>query len=157
MSHRNDLDEQGISDGRNNIGSTMFAYVLLLKSNVSASLRCLNILRYLVRSYVTRPTMTRAMTERPANTPRPIGRTESFFPGMVNDPPSFDCKSPATIVEVEDVATGPCWTMVVAGSGVGAGSWGGGSWAGDVVGAGGSVVMGALVVVVLEGDAGVSV
>lgn len=50
---------------------------------VSASLRCLNALRYFVRSYVTRPTTMRAITEIPANTPRPIGRTESFFPGIV--------------------------------------------------------------------------
>lgn len=41
-------------------------------------------LRYLVRSYVTNPTTIRAITEIPAKTPRPIGRTESFFPGSVN-------------------------------------------------------------------------
>jgi len=50
----------------------------------SASLRCLNALRYFVRSYVTRPTTIRAITETPANTPKPIGRTDSFFPGSVN-------------------------------------------------------------------------
>jgi len=38
----------------------------------------------LVRSYVTRPTTIRAITEMPANTPRPIGSTDSFFPGSVN-------------------------------------------------------------------------
>jgi len=47
----------------------------------SASLRCLNALRYLVLSYVTRPTTIRAITEIPANTPRPIGSTESCWPG----------------------------------------------------------------------------
>lgn len=40
-------------------------------------------MRYLVRSYVTSPTTMSAITEIPANTPRPMGRTESFFPGMV--------------------------------------------------------------------------
>lgn len=49
----------------------------------SASFRCLNALRYFVRSYVTRPTTIRAITETPANTPRPIGRTDNFFPGSV--------------------------------------------------------------------------
>jgi len=53
---------------------------------LSASFRCLNALRYLVRSYVTNPTTIRAMTEIPANTPRPMGRTESFFPGRVKAP-----------------------------------------------------------------------
>lgn len=28
----------------------------------------------------------RAMTEIPANTPKPIGRTETFFPGVVKAP-----------------------------------------------------------------------
>jgi len=50
----------------------------------SASFRCLNALRYFVRSYVTRPTTMRAITETPANTPRPMGRTDSLFPGSVN-------------------------------------------------------------------------
>jgi len=49
----------------------------------SASLRCLKALRYLVLSYVTRPTTINAMTETPANTPRPTGNTESFVPGRV--------------------------------------------------------------------------
>lgn len=40
-------------------------------------------MRYFVRSYVTRPTTIRAMTEIPAKTPRPIGRTDNFFPGML--------------------------------------------------------------------------
>jgi len=54
--------------------------------------------------------MISAMTERPANTPRPIGRTESFFPGMVT-PPAGDCKAPAAVAEAkdpEDEDTGFC-------------------------------------------------
>ena len=43
-------------------------------------------LRYLVRSYVTNPTTIKAMTEIPAKTPRPIGRTDNFFPGNSNAP-----------------------------------------------------------------------
>jgi hypothetical protein len=42
--------------------------------------------RYLVRSYVTNPTTIRAITEIPAKTPRPIGRTDNFFPGSWNAP-----------------------------------------------------------------------
>lgn len=38
-------------------------------------------MRYFVLSYVTRPTTINAMTDIPANTPRPIGRTSSFRPG----------------------------------------------------------------------------
>ena len=38
-------------------------------------------LRCFVRSYVTIPTTNKAMTETPANTPKPIGSTSSFFPG----------------------------------------------------------------------------
>lgn len=34
-----------------------------------------------MRSYVTNPTTIKAMTEIPAKTPRPIGRTDSFLPG----------------------------------------------------------------------------
>jgi len=30
---------------------------------------------------VTNPTTIKAMTEIPAKTPRPIGRTDNFFPG----------------------------------------------------------------------------
>jgi len=51
----------------------------------SASFRCLNALRYFVRSYVTSPTIIRAMTEIPANTPSPIGRTDRCFPGRLNE------------------------------------------------------------------------
>ena len=43
-------------------------------------------LRYLVRSYVTNPTTIKAITEIPAKTPRPMGRTDSFFPGNSNAP-----------------------------------------------------------------------
>lgn len=66
---------------------------------LSASFRCLNALRYLVRSYVTNPTTIKAMTEIPANTPRPMGRTESFFPGRVKAAPAADadaCSAAAT-------------------------------------------------------------
>jgi len=34
-----------------------------------------------VRSYVTNPTTIKAITDIPAKTPRPIGRTDNFFPG----------------------------------------------------------------------------
>jgi len=47
----------------------------------SASFRALNALRYLVRSYVTSPTTIKAMTEIPANTPKPMGKTCSVCPG----------------------------------------------------------------------------
>jgi len=50
----------------------------------SASFRCLNALRYLVRSYVTKPTTMRAITEMPAKTPKPMGSTEIDFPGTEN-------------------------------------------------------------------------
>lgn len=40
-------------------------------------------MRYFVRSYVTSPTTIRAITDIPANTPRPIGKTDNFFPGSV--------------------------------------------------------------------------
>lgn len=49
----------------------------------SASFLCLNALRYLVLSYVTKPTTMSAMTEIPANTPRPMGSTDMFLPGRV--------------------------------------------------------------------------
>ncbi len=39
-------------------------------------------LRYFVRSYVTKPTTINAITKMPAKIPRPIGRTEIFFPGI---------------------------------------------------------------------------
>jgi len=41
-------------------------------------------LRYFVRSYVTNPTTIKAMTDIPAKTPRPMGRTDSFCPGSSN-------------------------------------------------------------------------
>lgn len=50
----------------------------------SASFRCLNALRYFVRSYVTNPTTIKAITDMPAKTPRPMGRTESVLPGNWN-------------------------------------------------------------------------
>ena len=39
---------------------------------------------YLVLSYVTKPTTIKAITEIPANTARPMGKTESCFPGIWN-------------------------------------------------------------------------
>lgn len=41
-------------------------------------------MRYLVRSYVTNPTTINAITEIPAKTPSPIGRTDNVFPGSWN-------------------------------------------------------------------------
>ena len=38
-------------------------------------------LRCFVRSYVTIPTTINAITETPANTPKPMGNTSNFFPG----------------------------------------------------------------------------
>lgn len=49
----------------------------------SANFLCLNAFLYFVLSYVTSPTTISAITEIPANTPKPMGRTESFFPGIV--------------------------------------------------------------------------
>ena len=43
---------------------------------------CKRTLRYFVRSYVTKPTTINAITDMPANIPRPIGSTEIFFPGI---------------------------------------------------------------------------
>jgi len=48
----------------------------------SAKRRCLNARRYLVRSYVTRPTTMSAITVIPAKTPKPIGKTCSDRPGI---------------------------------------------------------------------------
>lgn len=53
-------------------------------------------LRYFVRSYVTKPTTINAMTDMPANIPRPIGSTEIFFPGI--------WKADAALVDGEAVA-----------------------------------------------------
>lgn len=50
----------------------------------SASLRWRKRFRYFVLSYVTNPTTISAMTEIPANTPSPMGKTESFLPGISN-------------------------------------------------------------------------
>lgn len=38
----------------------------------------------MVLSYVTKPTTIKAITEIPANTARPMGKTESCFPGIWN-------------------------------------------------------------------------
>ena len=53
-------------------------------------------LRYFVRSYVTKPTTINAITDMPANMPRPIGSTEIFFPGI--------WKADAALVDGEAVA-----------------------------------------------------
>jgi hypothetical protein len=60
-------------------------------------------LRYFVRSYVTRPTTIRAITEIPAKTPRPMGRTESFFPGTAKFDDD-DCSAAAAVPDPEDEA-----------------------------------------------------
>jgi hypothetical protein len=51
---------------------------------------------------VTRPTTIRAITEMPANTPRPIGRTDSFFPGSVKA--AWEEEELAAAAETEDAA-----------------------------------------------------
>lgn len=71
----------------------------------SASLRCLNALRYLVLSYVTRPTTISAMTEMPANTPNPIGRTEIFLPG--NSKGAVDAEGAESAADVPAAAAAP--------------------------------------------------
>jgi len=50
----------------------------------SANRRCRKALRYFVLSYVTKPTTIKAITTMPANTPRPMGRTDKFLPGIWN-------------------------------------------------------------------------
>jgi len=65
----------------------------------------------LVRSYVTRPTTISAITEIPANTPSPIGRTSSFFPGSVNG--VAEAEASAAAAEAEVGAT-ICWPAAVA-------------------------------------------
>lgn len=57
-------------------------------------------LRYLVRSYVTRPTTIKAITEIPAKTPRPMGNTWSCWPGSEKgvDVALADCSAPALAV-----------------------------------------------------------
>lgn len=69
-------------------------------------------MRYFVRSYVTSPTTIRAITEIPANTPRPIGRTDRCFPGSVKEPSDeFDDEVASAAA---DAATGTGDVVVVA-------------------------------------------
>ena len=70
-------------------------------------------LRYLVRSYVTRPTTMSAMTEIPANTPRPMGRTESWVPGSWNLAAALDDAESAADVAVEVLSSPATETAVV--------------------------------------------
>lgn len=73
---------------------------------------------------MTSPTTIRAMTDMPANTPRPIGRTDSFFPGM-EKLPLVVCWAAAAVGEpgVEEVlAVVPVVVVgATAASGVGVG------------------------------------
>jgi hypothetical protein len=61
---------------------------------------------------VTIPTTTSAITETPANTPKPIGRTSSFFPGGLKDVDTAPAFSALTVgvtvgdVELEDWVKG---------------------------------------------------
>jgi len=55
----------------------------------------------LVRSYVTSPTTIKAITEIPAKTARPIGRTDSFWPGSVNAGVLVAAESAADVPEAE--------------------------------------------------------
>jgi hypothetical protein len=76
----------------------------------SASFRCLNALRYLVRSYVTNPTTMRAITDIPANTANPMGRTERCLPGSMNVAAEDDDAAAADGVDptpVPDCAAAP--------------------------------------------------
>jgi hypothetical protein len=68
---------------------------------LSANFLCLNAFLYLVLSYVTNPTTINAITEIPANTPRPMGRTLSFFPGRVKA--AWDVELAAAAVAEEGV------------------------------------------------------
>jgi len=56
-----------------------------------------------VRSYVTKPTTIRAITEIPANTPRPMGKTESFLPGMAKAAVDADSLAAAAVPEAAPV------------------------------------------------------
>lgn len=49
---------------------------------------------------MTRPTTIKAITEIPAKTARPIGRTESFWPGSTNAAVLVDAESAADVAEV---------------------------------------------------------
>lgn len=66
-------------------------------------------LRYLVRSYVTKPTTMRAITDIPANTPRPIGNTDNLVPG--------NWKAAALVEVVESAAEVPEGELAAAAAG----------------------------------------
>jgi len=98
----------------------------------SARFRCLKAFRYFVRSYVTNPTIISAITDMPANTPSPIGSTESFFP-----PTLYGMEVPSDALEVSVVDV---WTAAAGLSGgvePGSGSGGGCVCAGDAGGGAG--------------------
>jgi len=76
----------------------------------SASFRALNALRYLVRSYVTSPTTIKAMTEIPANTPKPIGKTCSVCPGTAKAAEAEAEAAWLSAAEVAVLAEVPPWT-----------------------------------------------
>jgi hypothetical protein len=70
---------------------------------------------------VTRPTTIRAITEIPAKTPRPIGRTESFFPGTAKaDEEVCWAEADAPVPEGEEDAEALLlpWSGEAAGAGV---------------------------------------
>jgi len=83
-------------------------------------------LRYFVRSYVTKPTTIKAMTEIPANTPNPMGKTWIFCPGTEKADADDDAWFSAAAVP-------PCGAFAAAAASV-------------VVAAGGAVAAGTLTV-----------
>lgn len=81
----------------------------------SASLRSLNAFRYFVLSYVTKPTTISAMTEIPANTPKPIGSTEIFLPGITKG--AADAEGAESAADVPFAAAAPETSVLVAAGG----------------------------------------
>lgn len=63
--------------------------------------------RYFVRSYVTHPTTARAMTDTPANTPNPMGRTESVLPGTVAAAVAGPLEDSGSEADDDDVVVAP--------------------------------------------------
>lgn len=61
-------------------------------------------MRYFVLSYVTNPTTISAITEIPANTPRPIGNTLNFFPGNAKAEDWEEAEALAAAAEAEEAA-----------------------------------------------------
>jgi len=83
-----------------------------ISAPLAARRRCLNALRYLVRSYVTRPTTMSAITEIPAKTPRPMGSTSNFLPGT--ETPEVEvvgalslARVPLASFDADEVVVGP--------------------------------------------------